>query len=144
MNVADIMTESPVTIHKRSNLCDALRAMHKVGCHHLPVTSIAGHLVGILTDHDCLRALHWTRLWKEGWESEMITREQYVYASMTPAPIVVEPDTPVEEAARLMVINHISCLPVMRAETLVGIVTTSDLLVAFMTMRRRENSLLTT
>jgi predicted transcriptional regulator len=51
---------------------------------------------------------------------------------MTPAPIIIEPHAPVVQAARLMLVNHISSLPVMRSETLVGIVTKSDILVAFM------------
>jgi CBS domain-containing protein len=56
---------------------------------------------------------------------------------MTPAPIVVEPEMDADEAARLMLTNHIGCLPVMRSETLVGIVTTSDMLVAFMNLYKR-------
>jgi acetoin utilization protein AcuB len=50
---------------------------------------------------------------------------------MTPAPIVVEPDASVVKAAQLFLNHRISCLPVMRDETLVGIITTSDILVAF-------------
>jgi acetoin utilization protein AcuB len=141
MNVSDMMTQNPVTIDKSSPLHTALQAMSDIGCHHLPVTSKHGHVVGILSDHDCRRALNWPHLWKEGWQNETVTWELFVYQFMTPAPIVVEPDTPADEAARLMLVNHISCLPVMRAETLVGIVTTSDLLVAFMTLSRREKSL---
>ena len=37
-----------------------------------------------------------------------------------------------------MLKNHISSLPVMRSETLVGIVTTSDIMIAFMTMSERR------
>jgi acetoin utilization protein AcuB len=141
MNVSDIMTANVVTIDKSQSLYDALRAMEEIGCHHLPVTSQAGHVVGILSDHDCRRALNWPHLWKGGWEEEALPHELLVAHFMTPAPIVTEPNTPAEEAARLMLVHHISCLPVMRAETLVGIVTTSDLLVAFMTLSRREKSL---
>jgi CBS domain-containing protein len=57
---------------------------------------------------------------------------------MTPAPIVVEPDAEAVEAARLMLNNHINCLPVILGETVVGIVTTSDILIAFMEVDRRE------
>jgi predicted transcriptional regulator len=57
-----------------------------------------------------------------------------VRSVMTPAPIVIEPDAPVHEAARLMLAAYIRCLPVMRSETLIGIVTTSDLLIAFMNL----------
>ena len=39
----------------------------------------------------------------------------------------------------MMLKNHISCLPVMRDETLVGIVTRSDILLAFMNFTQRAN-----
>jgi CBS domain-containing protein len=141
MNVSDIMTENPMTVDKQWTLYDALRAMEDIGCHHLPVTSQQGHVVGILSDHDCRRALNRPHLWQDGWEDEALPHELLVARFMTPGPIVTEPNTPADEAARLMLVNHISCLPVMRAETLVGIVTTSDIMVAFMTLHRREQQL---
>jgi CBS domain-containing protein len=58
---------------------------------------------------------------------------------MSPAPIVVEPSAPAEEAVRLMLMNRIGSLPVMRSETLIGIVTKSDILLAF--MRLSQNPL---
>ena len=57
---------------------------------------------------------------------------------MTPAPIVVPPEAPAEEAARRMLQNRISCLPVMRDETLVGIVTRTDIVAAFMNLASRR------
>ena len=59
---------------------------------------------------------------------------------MTPAPIVIAPDARADEAARMMLKNQISCLPVMRDETLVGIVTRSDFLLAFMNIMQKEQS----
>jgi len=55
---------------------------------------------------------------------------------MTPAPIVVEPNAAASEAARLMLTHRIGCLPVMRVETLVGVITRSDILVAFMNIHQ--------
>jgi acetoin utilization protein AcuB len=57
---------------------------------------------------------------------------------MTPAPIIVEPDTSAAEAARLMLVNQISCLPVMRGETLIGILTSSDIFMAFIRCQTHE------
>jgi predicted transcriptional regulator len=56
---------------------------------------------------------------------------------MTPAPTVVEPGTSADEAARLMLMHEIGCLPVMRSETLVGIITRSDILLAFINYHNR-------
>jgi len=46
-------------------------------------------------------------------------------------PVTVPEDTPVEDAARLMVQKGIGCLPVMRGKDLVGIITETDIFKAF-------------
>lgn len=43
------------------------------------------------------------------------------------APVTVTADTPVTECARMMAMYQVSCLPVLRGQTLVGIVTDRDL-----------------
>ncbi len=141
MNVLDIMTDKPVTVHQDSALHDALKKMDEVGCHHLPVTDSYGHLVGILSDRDCRKALNKPAILREYWEDEKVTTRMPVRVLMTPAPIVIEPSASIDEAARLMLMNHISCLPVMRSETLIGIVTTSDILMAVIKMNKRAAAL---
>ncbi len=136
MNVIDIMTPDPVTTHPNDTLLAALHGMERVHCHHLPVVSWDGHLVGILTEHDCRVALNSPLLpHDQALDRELASRVE-VRAIMTSAPIIVEPDAPAEEAARLMLQHYISCLPVMRGETLVGIVTDSDVLMAFMKLAK--------
>lgn len=136
MLVSDIMTVKPVTIHYYGTLRQALELMEAVGCHHLPVMNNDSQLVGILSDRDCRTALHSPYIMREQWQNEQIANTLKVRAIMTPAPIVIEPEAEAEEAARLMLDHHVSCLPVMRSETLVGIVTRSDLLLAFMRLYR--------
>ena len=140
MNVSDIMTPKPVTIDQGKTLRDALELMERVGCHHLPVTGYDSHLVGILSDRDCRSALNSPFILRERWQDDELVNKLLVRAMMTPAPIVVEPDAPLTEATRLMLHNHINCLPVMRSETLVGILTTSDILIAFMQMAAHERA----
>lgn len=137
MNVSDIMTANPVTISPDSPLHDALETMERVGCRHLPVTGVHGHLVGILSDRDCRTALNSPYILRAWWEDDELARTLKVRTLMTPAPIVVEPNMPAEHAAQLLLDHRISALPVMRSETLVGIVTTSDLLAAFVRLANR-------
>ncbi|GAB4513819.1 MAG: hypothetical protein OHK0046_15010 [Anaerolineae bacterium] len=139
MNVAAIMTTKPVTIRHDGTLGQALEMMENVGCRHLPVISAESHLIGIVSDRDCRLALNSPHVMRERWQDEAVTNRTFVSMIMTPAPIVVEPDTSIYEATRLMLNNHISALPVMRGETLVGIITTSDLLMAY--MRETERAL---
>ncbi len=137
MNVCDVMTSQPSTIHPAASLALALARMRDLGCHHLPVVSAAQHVVGILSFHDCQRALGELLKGSESPQNMELARQLPVGQVMTPAPIIVEPDMPAYEAARLMLEHFIGCLPVMRGETLVGIVTRSDLLMAFIIISQR-------
>jgi acetoin utilization protein AcuB len=53
---------------------------------------------------------------------------------MIEAPISVSPDTSVEEAARLIYEHKIGGMPVLEGDRLVGVITTMDLLAAFLSM----------
>ncbi|MBI1281512.1 MAG: CBS domain-containing protein [Anaerolineaceae bacterium] len=136
MKVENIMTRNPVTIHPDSTLREAIEKMERSECHHLPVISAAGHLVGIITARDCRLALRLPDIVQKYWKDHATINHLTVSTVMSVAPIVVEPDTPVAEAARLMLANYVSSLPVMLGETLVGIVTISDVLVAFVKMNQ--------
>src|SRR5262249_56448857 len=57
-----------------------------------------------------------------------------VGAAMTESPLTISPATTVEDAVRLMLKHQISGLPVVENGKVVGIVTTSDILHAFLEM----------
>lgn len=132
MNVVDIMTTNPIAISPNATLREALNLMHEHHIMHLPVLSKQKHLVGIISDRDCRQAINSPYILRERWQDEELLDKLDVRSFMTAAPIIVEPDAPATEATRLMLTHVIGCLPVMRAETLVGIITRSDILVAFM------------
>lgn len=132
MNVLDIMTANPSTIRADKSLRKALEVMQSESIKHLPVMSRQGHLLGVLSDRDCRHALNSPFVMQERWQDEELTIRVLVRAVMTAAPIIIEPHIPADDAARMMLQHRIGCLPVMRGETLVGIVTRSDILVAFM------------
>lgn len=137
MLVAEIMTSEPVTIEPTALVSEALQMMMDMEFHQLPVLSEQGHLIGIINQRDCQRALG-----LDPWCGPQVRSDAHtpqVRTFMRPAPVVVEPRTPVQEAARLMTMHHLRCLPVMRDESLVGILTVSDLLIAFMqTLHKTE------
>ena len=138
MNVSTIMTPKPATIRLTSTLREVLEMMDRVGCHHLPVLSADGHLIGIVSDRDCRTALNSPHTMRERWQDDELINQLQARKIMTPAPIVVAPEAPVQEAARLMLKHHISCLPVMHDETLIGIITTTDILATFIEEPQRS------
>lgn len=134
MKIKDIMTRNPVVIRADSTLRQAVEAMEENEFHHLPVLSLEGHLIGMITARDCRLALRLPDIVEEYWQDHDAVNHLTVGDVMSVAPVVVEPDMLIPEAARLMLNNYVSCLPVMRGETLVGVVTISDLLIAFVKM----------
>jgi acetoin utilization protein AcuB len=137
MIISDLMTGNPITIQQDATLRTALESMERVGCHHLPVLNQHGVLVGVISSHDCRQALNLPALVRRHWQDSKLLDRLPVSAVMTLSPEIVHEDTPAEEAIHLMLDKHIGCLPVMRGNVLVGIVTTSDLLRAFATRLER-------
>jgi acetoin utilization protein AcuB len=118
MLVGQRMTEAPVTISGDDLLSEAQAKMHRGGFRRLPVVS-NGTLIGIVTDRDVrLHAGHLER-----------TR---VNSAMTEKVRTVSPCTTVEEAAQIMLKFKIGGLPVVENRRLVGIITTSDVMKAFL------------
>ena len=137
------MTKNPITIQADKSLRTALQLMDENQIKHLPVLSRKGHLVGVLSDRDCRHALNSPFILRERWQDEELAVRVKIRNVMTPAPIIVEPDTSAEKLAELMLNHRIGCLPVMRVETLIGIVTRSDVLMAFMNIHRHYEQLST-
>ncbi len=137
MNVAEIMTERPATVRLHSTLREVLDLMEQIGCHHMPVLNTENHVIGIISDRDCRLAMNSPYIMRERWQDEELVNHLYARMIMSAAPVVIAPEDNAEDAAKLMLSRRISCLPVMRDETLVGIVTRSDILLAFIGQAER-------
>lgn len=108
----------------------------------LPVLDDAARLVDVVSENDFLRRSEiGTGRKRPGWLQFFLrpgkTADEYVHERgrrvvdvMTQDPITIGESTPLEEIVRLMEENDIKRLPVMRCNTLLGIVTRSNLLQA--------------
>ena len=139
MRVTDTMTANPVTVRLEDTLRTALAQMHEHHCRRLPVVNTDGALVGIITDRDTRLALHSPFVLHGRWEEQVLLDSVKVRACMTSAPIIIEPTADVEDAIRLMLLHRIGGLPVLRGETIVGIVTSTDVMTAFVRYMRSQN-----
>jgi acetoin utilization protein AcuB len=137
MNISDLMTKNPITIHQDVTLRTALETMERTRCHHLPVVNQHGMLVGVLTSHDCRQALNLPTIVRRQWQDNKLLDRLPVSAVMTLLPVTVQENTPATEAVSMMLNKHIGCLPIMHSKLLVGIVTTSDILRAFTKILKR-------
>lgn len=126
MLVRDCMTPNPRTARPDTTLDEALHLMRRLKIRRLPVLQ-TGELVGIVTWTDLMRASPSPASSLAVWEIPALLQKVSVSEAMTEDPIVIEPDVPVEEAARTLRERKIGGLPVVQEGKLVGIVTESDL-----------------
>jgi acetoin utilization protein AcuB len=83
-------------------------------------------VVGIVTDRDIRLNLPSPATTLSVWEINFLLAKLTVRSVMTASVLMVEPDRPLGEAARLMVDHKIGGLPVVDGDRLVGIITESD------------------
>ncbi|MDH5741620.1 MAG: CBS domain-containing protein [Nitrospira sp.] len=108
-----------------NTLLDAWMLMSHKGFHHIPITSLDGTLVGMVSHRDLLR--HVPELVTAGDSSQASARR--LAEIMTSRVISSTPITKIREIARVMLDEHIHAVPVLdNTRRLVGILTTQDLL----------------
>jgi CBS domain-containing protein len=83
-------------------------------------------VVGIVTDRDIRLNLPSPATSLSVWELNYLLAQLTVGGVMSAAVIVVDPERPVAEAARIMMDHKIGALPVVDEGRLVGIITESD------------------
>ena len=132
MLVNSRMSKYPLTIGPEESLSDAHKYMLEQNVRHLPVVKPDGKMLGLIAEDDLLKAEPSSATSLSVWEIHHLLMEVKVKAVMVKDVITTTEDTPIEEAAHLMLDNKIGCLPVMRDDKLVGIITESDIFRTFM------------
>lgn len=127
MIIESRMTRNPVTVGPDVTVEEAAKIMKQEKVHRLPVLDKDKRLVGVISEKDILRALPSPVSSLSAYEMPYLLSKLTVKKLMSKDPITISKDTIVEDAARLMVDQDLSCLPVMDGDKLVGIVSKSDL-----------------
>ena len=123
MKVCDLMIPDPITVDETASIQDAIETMKVNSIRHLPVVARGQALKGFLTLADLKAGLLPSMIGDITLEDLMI-RE----------PIVVGPNDDVEIAAQLIYKHKIGGMPVVENGRLVGIITETDILRAFIDM----------
>lgn len=117
MKVEEIMTRSPAIVAPDSTVGEAATLMKQEDCGSLPVVE-GTKLVGIVTDRDIVI---------RGVAAGKDVKTLKVSEIMSADPVVVSPDTTVDEARKVMADRQIRRLPVVADGSLVGIVVTAQI-----------------
>jgi acetoin utilization protein AcuB len=123
MKVKDLMITDPIAISPRSSISKAIELMKKNSIRHLPVVAKGMMLRGFLTLNDLKLGLMPSMLADVSF-SDLIIKK----------PITVHPDDGIEIAAQLIYKYKIGGMPVVDEGKVVGIITESDILRAFVDM----------
>jgi acetoin utilization protein AcuB len=126
------MSKHPITVTADVHIDEALKVMRDNKVRRLPVVDKDGRLVGIVSEMDLLYASPSPATSPSVYEIHYLMARITLQDVMTKEVISIEEDTPLEEAARVMVDNRIGGLPVVRDGTLVGIITETDLFKIFL------------
>lgn len=130
MFVKNRMTANPFTVTPENTIPEAAALMEKHSVRHLPVVS-EGHVVGVLSRGDIAAAGPSQATSLSAGEITYLLNKLKVGKVMTREPITISPDALLEEAATAMRDNKIEMLPVVDGDELVGVITESAILDAF-------------
>jgi CBS domain-containing protein len=119
MKVKEIMTKDVATLNAEDSVERAAQLMKQYNVGAIPVCS-EENVIGIITDRDI--ALRSVAQGENG-------RNQKVREVMSSNPVLVNSETDVHDAARIMSERQVRRLPVVENKNIVGIVSLGDLAV---------------
>ena len=123
MKTSALMIPDPITIGKNASVQEAIETMKINSIRHLPVVSTTGRLIGFVTLADLKQGLIPSMLGDVTLDDLMIH-----------SPITVGPDDDIEIAAQRIYKHKIGGMPVVENDRVVGIITETDILRAFIDM----------
>ncbi len=138
VKVSEWMTTGVITTRRNTSISNAHQIMRENNVRRLPVVD-NNKLVGLVTIGDVREASPSDATTLSIWELNYLWAQLVVEKVMTRNVYTVTPDTPILDAAELMLEHKISGLPVVNQEDeLMGVITESDIF--RMLIRQRVNT----
>ena len=127
MLIKEIMTTRVATVSMDDRLGVIKEIFEQAHFRHLLVLE-EEVLVGVISDRDLLRALSPYLDTDAEMNRDTETLNRRAHQIMSRQPNTISPERSLQEAASIMLEQHVSCLPVLENGALVGIVSWKDLL----------------
>lgn len=131
MQVKLRMTANPFVVSSSTRMSEAAEVMATNGVRHLPVVD-DGQVVGVISKNDIAAASPSKATTLSAQEATYLISKLRVGKVMSSPAVTVTPDTLLEEAAVIIRDRKIEMLPVVSNGKLVGVITESDLLDAYL------------
>jgi acetoin utilization protein AcuB len=132
MTIRELMAGGLITVRPETPVLQVRDLMAKEKIRHLLVTGPGGALAGIVTDRDIRLNLPSRATSLSAGEINHLLTKLTVAEIMTRSVITIGPDRPARDGAQLMLDHKIGALPVLDTGHLVGIITETDILRAFL------------
>ena len=126
MFVSDWMTKKVFTVSPDDYLSNALSLMREKSVKHIPVAK-QGKLKGIISDRDIKEYSPSKATALDIYELHYLLAKTRIREIMKAKVVSTTPDTPIEEAAMMMLDRGIGCLPVVEEGDLDGIISDKDI-----------------
>jgi len=126
MTVKDLMNNELYTLKSTDNVHQARELMLEKRIRHVPIVDDLGEFVGLLTKRDVLAASVSVLAEIDNNERDELESHIPISEIMITEVIVAEEETPLYEAAKFMLDQKHGCLPILRNNQLVGILTEAD------------------
>ncbi len=131
LTARDVMSKAPVHIHPDASIFEAINILLKNNVTGMPVLDREHHLVGILSEYDCLRVLASS----DFYEANEASTEQ-VSQYMTKQVKTIDPDMGIYMVAQELLSQGVQRLPVIEDGLHVGMVTRASVLRGIEQMRK--------
>lgn len=137
MKVKEIMTKKVITLSLDDKVDKLFFLFNFENIRHVPVVSAKGELLGIVSDRDLKKVLGMPRRQIERPDGSRFTLStRKIRTIMRRQPYTIGPEANAADAAALMAKRKIGALPVVNKGKLVGIITSTDILRAFVKLSK--------
>lgn len=134
LTARDLMATSLVTFRRDQTILEAIAILTKKKISGGPVVDDEGHLVGVLSERDCLRLLASDEFYHDEEEEEGARVGQF----MTTECLTIPPDLGIYAVSHYFLTKPIRRLPVVENGRLVGQVSRRDVLRGMEEMSRKR------
>lgn len=117
--LSDIMSYPVVTVRDKTKIEEAAMMLRDMGCTGMPVVDETDNLVGVISRRDFKKIRKANHM------------QSPVKAFMSRNIVTISHEKSAIEAARLMIKHDIGRIPVMKGNTIIGIITRSDAMTYF-------------
>ena len=140
-DVSQIMTKKLVTLKVTDDLYKAERLFKAFNIRHIPIVNKTKQIIGMLSLTDLKRIS-----FLDAYDADEIKVDNAIYKMlsveqiMVKNPIKISSDITIKSVAEILAKNEFHALPVVDGDELVGIVTTTDLLLYLINQYEIENA----